>query len=332
MGKLQKIINQYNKDLEGSIIKLSDSPYKGVQRASTGSFSLDVATGGGLPCSSIIELFGEESTGKSLVCLKTIAKVQKKFNKDCIYIDLENTLTLEWAVKVGVNPEKLFIVRPKTAEKALDMLLDFVSSGEVGVIVIDSVAALCPIIETEKSLEDQQMGVAARLMSKTMRGLSSTLQPESLSDIEKYNPCITLFINQTREKIGVLYGNPLTTPGGKALKFYSHVRIHLKRGEPLRNTNKSIIGQNIKFNIVKNKTHKPMQVGEFSFYYDGHIDNEKAIVDYAIVFELIEQRGAWFYFKDKKFQGKEKLIDYLKKQSKVLLRLKKDIIDILKKD
>ena len=332
MGRLQDIIKQYNKDLAGSIIKLSDSPYQGVQRASMGSFSLDIATGGGLPCSSIIELFGEESTGKSLVCLKTIAMVQKKFDKDCVYIDLEGALTKDWAEKVGVNPDKLHIARPKTAEKALDMVIDLVSSREVGVIVVDSVAALCPIVETEHSLEDQQMGVAARLMSKTCRILASTLQPESLSDKEKYNPCIVLFINQTREKIGIIFGNPLTTPGGKALKFYSNVRVHLKRGEHLRDKNKKLIGQNIKFNIVKNKTHKPFQVGEFSFYYDGYIDNEESIVSYAIAFDLIKQKGAWFYFGDAKFQGKEKLVDYLKKQHKVLLRLKKDIIDIIRKD
>ena len=332
MGKLQDIINKYNKELEGSIIKLSDSPYQGIQRASTGSFSLDIGTGGGLPCSSIIEIFGEESTGKSLISLKTIAMVQKKFDKECVYIDLEGALTKDWANKNGVNSEKLRIARPKTAEKALDMLVDLVSSREVGVIVVDSVAALCPVVETEESLEKQQMGVAARLMSKTMRILASTLQPESLSDKEKYNPCIVIFINQTREKIGVLFGNPLTTPGGKALKFYSNVRIHLKRGDHIRDKAKNLIGQNIKFNVVKNKTHKPFQVGQFSFYYDGHVDNEESIVNYAIVFELIEQKGAWFYFKDKKFQGKEKLIDYLKKQPKVLLRLKKDIIDILKKD
>jgi len=332
MGKLQEYINKYNKDLAGSIIKLSDSPYTGIERASTGSFSCDIATGGGLPCSSIIELFGEESTGKSLLSLKTIATVQKKFDKDCVYIDLEGALTKEWATKVGVNPEKLYIVRPKTAEKALDTLIDLVSSREAGVIVVDSVAALCPIVETEESLEKNQMGVAARLMSKTLRILASALQPESLTDKEKYNPCIVIFINQTREKIGILYGSPLTTPGGKALKFYSNVRIHLKRGDHLRDDAKNVIGQNIKFTVVKNKTYKPYQVGEFSFYYDGNIDNEESIINYAIAFELIKQKGAWVYLDDKKFQGKEAVIEYLKKDSKAILKLKKDIIDIVKKD
>jgi len=331
MGKFQEFVNKYNKDLEGSIIKLSDSPYSGVLRTSTGSFSLDIATGGGLPCSAIVEMFGEESTAKSLTCLKTIATNQKKTGKNSVYIDLEGALTMEWAEKVGVDPEKLFIAKPKTAEKALDMVIDLVSTGELGIVVIDSVAALCPVVETEESLGKYQMGVAARLMSKTMRVLASTLQPESLSDKEKYNPCTVVFINQTREKIGVLFGNPLTTPGGKALKFYSDVRVHLKRGEQIRDKAKSIIGQNVKFTIVKNKTFKPMQVGQFAFYYDGHIDNEKSIVDYAIVFNLIEQKGAWFFYKEEKFHGEEKLVAYLKTKPKVLLGLKKDIIDILKK-
>jgi len=685
MGKLHDYINKYNKELAGSIIKLSDSPYDGIERASTGSFSCDISVGGGLPCSSIIELFGEESTGKSLLCLKTIASVQQKTGKDCVYIDLEGALTKEWAAKVGVNPEKLYIVRPKTAEKALDTLVDLVSSNEVGVIVVDSVAALCPIIETEESLEKNQMGVAARLMSKALRILASALQPESLTDKEKYNPCIVIFINQTREKIGILYGcvhgetlvytdnggipiadivnnklklkvlsynintheyefkaiknyynncnilnnkdfihiqtesidgmgrfgftvtpthkvltkngwkeahniilndyiqstykniinetladflygtlmgdskisvrtrntacitirdnrnkeyeawkinklkkyfnfkkraknpssgfasnyiyefakikkeignrnpcifldnhfsklglalwimddghfdnqgghcrysisvkrfkgnkeildnisnsfnkrgyknkynikdgnivfnkevslkiaqdickyiplcmqyklpnafknnykdfeltnncyikedfvkvlekryaskrqmrlkckydievegnhnyvvggkhngvvihnSPLTTPGGKALKFYSNVRIHLKKGDTLRNEAKSVIGQNIKFTVVKNKTYKPFQVGEFSFYYNGHIDNEESIINYAIAFELIKQKGAWIYLDDKKFQGKEAVIEYLKKDSKAILKLKKEVIDIAMRD
>jgi RecA/RadA recombinase len=758
MGKLQDYINKYNKDLAGSIIKLSDSPHNGIERASTGSFSCDISVGGGLPCSSVIELFGEESVGKSLLSLKTIATVQKKFDKDCVYIDLEGALTKEWATKVGVNPEKLYIVRPKTAEKALDTLVDLVSSKEVGVIVVDSVAALCPIVETEESLEKNQMGVAARLMSKTLRILSSTLQPESLTDKEKYNPCIVIFINQTRclpkeylavidgkimqlkdacnnstvfssnkvntivdtvetdwvegkliqckinkefcisdnhkqpvlrnglyqellgknlkkgdfliqpiikecpiikkseplnlksfwptldskhiiktklpeqlteelaffmgcyysdgsficdeekstygiqftennrerfrlvkdvslklfdsdrvyiyknlrvtikgmtiyeffknlglkrysrnkvipdiilksdqtilkafirgcffdthnfskegfyfsnsnrkttilfshllyyfgifsniikaknkqksdclvisgddavrfrdvigfaektkqiksnnftsdlnargkydivphsyaklifdkiknlkiknkcniyyynkmyiclwsglnisrkevvkmlptinknnnftqelnflinnrfseitnikntnfdgidievsndstfvanqflthnSKIGILYGNPLTTPGGNALKFYSSVRIHLKKGDTLRNEAKSAIGQNIKFTVVKNKTYKPLQVGEFSFYYDGHIDNEESIINYAIAFDLIKSKGAWCYLDDKKFNGKEAVAEYLKKDSKAILKLKKEVIDIAMKD
>jgi len=332
MGKLQEFINKYNKELAGSIIKLSDSPYNGIERASTGSFSCDIATGGGLPCSSVVELFGEESTGKSLLTLKTIAAVQKKFGKDCVYIDLEGALTKEWATKVGVNPEKLYIVRPKTAEKALDTLVDLVSSNEVRVIVVDSVAALCPIVETEESLEKNQMGVAARLMSKTLRVLASVLQPESLTDKEKYNPCIVIFINQTREKIGILWGNPLVTSGGKALRFYSNVRIHLKKGDHLKDSAKNIIGQNIKFTVVKNKTYKPYQVGEFSFYYDGHIDNEESIINYAIAFGLIKSKGAWCYLEDKKFNGKEAVIEYLKKDSKAILKLKKDIIDIVQKD
>jgi len=332
MGKLQDYINKYNKELEGSIIRLSDCPIKEIQRISTGSFSLDIASGGGLPFSSIIEFFGEESTFKSATALKAIAAIQKKFGKDCIYIDLENSLTKEWALKNGIDIKRLHIVRPSTAEKALDMLVDFVSSKEAGIIVIDSVAALCPSIEVETTNEKEQMGIKPRLMSKTLRKLSSALQPDNQNEEAGYNPTIVIFINQTREKIGILFGSPLTTPGGKALKFHAHIRIHLKTGEYIRDENKNIIGQNVKFNIVKNKTYKPFQVGQYAFYYDGHIDNEESFINYAIAFKLIDQKGAWYYFKNKKFKGKEQLIAYLKKQSEILLKLKKDIIDIVKKD
>lgn len=333
MGKLEDIIKQHNKDLAGSIVKLSDCPFKQAPRVSTGSFSLDIATGGGFPYGSIIEFYGEESTGKSLLALKCIRESQLQgFN--CVYIDLEGSITEEWAVKVGVNPDMLYIARPKTAEDALDLMNDLASSGEVGIIVVDSIAALVPVVETESSLKDQQMGVAARLMSKSLRNLTSTLQPSGeLNNKDSYNPCSVILINQTREKIGVLYGNPLTTPGGKAAKFYSSIRVHLKRGEVYRDDKKEINGQQIKFQTTKNKTYKPFQVGALSFYYDGHIDNEEAVVQYAVVYDLIEKGGGGNYtFGEDKFKGINRLVEHLKSKPKVLTKLKKDILDLLKKE
>ena len=327
MGELAKIIGKHNKKLKGSIVKLSDCPFKKTPRVSTGSFALDMATGGGFTYGSTIELYGEESTGKSLIGLTTIVEAQKQ-GKECVYIDLEGTLEEAWATKVGVDPKKLWIMRPKTAEDALDTLMDLVSSGEVGVIVIDSVAAMCPMVETENSLEDQQMGVHARLMSKTLRNLTSTLQPKEIDNKDEYNPCVVIFINQTRLKIGVLYGNPLTTPGGKALKFYSSVRVHLKPGEIYKDSKEGIIGRELKFHITKNKTYKPFQVGALSFYFDGHIDNEESVIQYAIVYDLIKQAGPYYSYGNEKFQGKKKLIAYLKTQPKVLKQLKKDILAI----
>ena len=331
MDNLDKIMGAYNKKFKGSIIKLSEAPPAG-SRVSTGSFALDVATGGGFPQGIVIELFGEESTGKSLVALKTIIDAQAQGRK-CFYIDLEGSISMEWAVKVGVDPELLFIARPNTAEQALDMVNDLVGSGEAGAIVVDSVAALVPVVETENDLEKQQMGTAAKLMSKHLRGLTATLQPCDLTDKDAYNPCIVMYINQTREKIGVMYGSPLTTPGGKALRFYSAIRVHLKKGEVYRDKKKQIIGQEIKFVIKKNKTHTPGQVGTFDFYYDGVIDNEASVVQYAIVYGLIRQGGAWFYLgegeKEEKFQGKESLIEHLKTQPKALAKLKKDIVTII---
>lgn len=333
MGKLDDIIKQYNKELTGSIVKLSECPFKKSPRVSTGSFALDIATGGGFPYGAIIEYYGEESTGKSLLALKDIAESQAQ-GFHCAYIDLEGSITLDWAIKVGVNPDMLYIARPKTAEDALDLMNDLASSGELGLIVIDSVAALCPVVEIENTLKDQQMGIAARLMSKSLRNLTSTLQPDgALDNKDNYNPCSVIFINQTREKIGVLYGNPLTTPGGKALKFYSQIRVHLKRGEVHRNDNKEIDGQQIKFHITKNKTYKPFQVGALSFYYDGRIDNEEAVVQYAVVYDLIHKGGGGNYtFGEEKFKGINKLVAYLKTKPKILSKLKIDIMDLLRKE
>lgn len=330
MDELDRIINQYNKKSKGSIIQLDECANQKVQRVKTGSFALDIGVGGGYPYGSIIELFGEESTGKSLSALKTVCESQREGRK-CVYIDLEGSITLEWAVKVGVDPKMLYIARPKTAEEALQMVEDLASSKEVGVIVIDSVAALVPVVEAENDIGTQQMGTAAKLMSKHLRGLTSVLQPEDMSSKDDYNPCVVVYINQTREKIGVVYGSPLTTPGGKALKFYATIRVHFKNSEYLYDLKKAIIGKEIKYQIKKNKSYIPGQVGAFNFYYDGRIDDEASVVQYAIVYELIKQGGAWFYFGEEKFQGKEKLTEYLKAKPKVLTKLKTDILKILSK-
>jgi recombination protein RecA len=331
MSELAKKIAEYNKKSKGSIIKLKEIGNQKVVRTSTGSFSLDIATGGGFPAGSIVELYGEESTGKSLLALKTIAQSQQSSEKDSVYVDLEGTMTIEWAKKVGVDPDRLYIARPKTAEEALDLVDGLASTGDVGVIVIDSVAALVPKVEEENDLEKQQMGTTAKLMSKHLRGLVSTLQPSDLSSEGEFNPCTIIYINQTREKIGIVYGNPLTTPGGKALKFFSSIRIQLKKGEIFKNTDKEIEAQEVKFVIQKNKTYKPFQVGMFKFYYEGFIDNEEAIVQYAIVFDLVKQGGAWFTFEEERFQGKAKLVEYLKSKPKVLAKLEKDIAAITKR-
>jgi recombination protein RecA len=334
MSDLQKLIGEYNKKNKGSIIKLSEVPVKKLNRTSTGSFSLDIATGGGFPGGSVVEFFGEESTGKSLLAFKAIVEAQK-LGKQCIYIDLEGSVTYEWAEKLGVDSSLLLIARPETAEEALGMVEKFAGTLEVGIIVVDSVAALVPSVESENEIEKQQMGTAAKLMSKHLRRLTATLQPKDQTDEGAYSPCTVIYINQTREKIGVMFGSPLTTPGGKALKFYSSIRVHIKNGEILRDTGKNIIGKEVRFETKKNKTYKPFQVGTFKFYYTGGIDNEESVVQYAVVYELIRQSGAWFYFgegdKEEKFQGKEKLVEYLKSKPKILAKLQKDIAAIVKK-
>lgn len=330
MGNLERIVGQINKKIPGSAMRLSDMPYKNAPRISTGSFALDIALGGGLVEGSIVELFGEPSTAKSYSALKVIAEVQKLDGK-AAYIDVEGALDVAWATKVGINPKELVYCRPKDDIEALDNLIALVSSRELGVIVLDSVASLVPKVETEESVEKQTMGVIARQMSKTMRILASQLQPIKINDKETYNPCVVIFINQTREKIGILYGNPLTTPGGKALKFYSAVRIHTKRGEVIRDENKTIIGQEIKFQIAKNKTFRPYEVGAFKFSYKGDIDNIASIIQYAIVYDLIKRKGAYYYYGKKRFQGKDKVIEYLKTKSEEVKKLQKDILAIVSK-
>jgi recombination protein RecA len=291
MGELDKIIGEYNKKSKGSIVKLSEVPIKKARRTSTGSFSLDIATGGGFPAGSIVEFFGEESTGKSLLAFKAIAEVQKE-GRQCVYVDLEGSVTYEWAEKLGVDSKLLLIARPDTAEEALGMIEKLAGTLEVGMIVVDSVAALVPSVEAESEIEKQQMGTAAKLMSKHLRRLTATLQPKDQTDELAYNPCTIIYINQTREKIGVMFGSPLTTPGGKALKFYSSIRVHIKNGEIIRDDKKDIIAKEVRFETKKNKTHKPFQVGTFKFFYSGYIDNEASIVQYAIIYELIKQGGA----------------------------------------
>lgn len=330
VGNLDKIIAQINKKLPGSATKLSDMPYKNAPRISTGSFALDIALGGGLVEGSIVEVFGEASTAKSLIALKTISEAQK-LEKKTVYIDLEGSLDKNWATKVGVDPNKLILLRPRTDVEALDNLISVVSSRETGIVVLDSIAALVPKVETEESVEKQTMGVIARQMSKTMRILSSELQPISIDKQETYNPCIVILINQTREKIGVLYGNPLTTPGGKAVKFYSAIRIHTKRGEILRDDNKNIIGQEIKFQIAKNKTAKPYEVGAFQFSYTGEIDNILSVIQYAMIYDLIIRKGAYYYYGKERFQGKEAVVEFLKSKPEQIKKLKKDILAIVSK-
>jgi len=328
MGELEKIINEINRQYPGSVMRLGKCAYTKKKRVSTGSFALDMATGGGIPEGSIIEMFGPLSSGKTFSALKLVAEVQK-IGRKAAYIDLENAIDLEWCEKLGVNNKELIISQPSSAEQAIDTVDKLVRSRELGIIVIDSLASMTPLIEIESSAEDQQMGVAARLANKMVRKVQSALQPVDLGKGESYNRCIVVFINQIRMKIGVLYGNPETTPCGKGVGFCAAIRIRLSRKEWLQEgtgVNKKTVGQVVAFKTVKNKTYEPFRVGTFNIYFkDGSIDNYASIIQYGIFYEYIKRAGAIYTFEKKKFKGKVALINHLKAHPKLVGKLKTDI-------
>jgi recombination protein RecA len=330
MGELQKIINSLNKKIPGSVMKLGEKAYQQVPRVSTGSFALDVEIGGGIPENSIIEVFGELSTGKSLLALKTIAEVQK-LGRTAAYVDLENALDIQWAKKLGVNVKELLISQPSSAEQTVDIVSSLLSSRELGILVLDSIASMVPLVEIEKSAEEQQMGVAAKLVNKMVRRMQSTLQPINLGDEQTYNPCIVFLINQIRMNPGVRYGSPEVTPHGKGVPFAASIRVKLRRGEVIKEKDNAI-GQEIKFQVKKNKTYMPFRVGQFDFsYLSGEFDNIKSIIQYAMAYKLISRAGAFYTFGEERFQGQQKLIDFLREKPKEVEKLKKLILDMLLK-
>jgi len=326
MGELEKIINEINKQYPGSVMRLGKCAYIKKKRVSTGSFALNMATGGGIPEGSIIEMFGPLSSGKTFSALKLVAQVQK-LGREAAYIDLEN-LDLDWAKKLGVDIDKLIFSQPSSAEQVINTVDKLLRSGELGIIVIDSIASMAPLVEIETEAEDQQMGVAARLNNKMIRKVRSALQPKDLGDKESHNRCIAVFINQIRMKIGG-YGNPETTPGGKGLGFASDIRIRLNKKEWIQEgtgVNKKTIGQVTVFKTVKNKTYEPFRVGTFNIYFkDGSVDNYASIIQYGIFYEYIKRAGAIYTFEKKKFKGKVALIKYLKANPKLVDKLKTDI-------
>lgn len=325
MGELAKVIASLNKKVPGSVLKLGEKAYQEVPRVSTGSFAMDVEIGGGIPENSIIEVFGELSTGKSFLALKTIAEVQK-LGRTAAFVDLENSLDIAWAKKLGVNVDDLLISQPSSAEQAVDVVSSLLNSRELGILVLDSIASMVPLVEIESSAEDQQMGVAARLVNKMVRKIQAALQPTNLGEEQAYNPCIVFLINQIRMNPGVRYGSPEVTPHGKGVPFAASIRIKLRRGEILKNKDDPI-GQEMKFQIKKNKTYMPFRVGQFDFdYRTGKIDNIKSIIQYAMVYKIISRAGAFYTFGKEKFQGQQKLIDFLRGKPKEVQKLKKLIL------
>ena len=296
---LDTAIKQLEKQFgKGAVMRLGENTHMNVEHMSTGSLSLDVALGiGGLPRGRIVEIYGPESSGKTTLSLHCIAEGQKN-GGNVAFIDVEHALDPVYAEALGVNINELLVSQPDTGEDALEIAEGLIRSGAIDVIVIDSVAALVPKAEIEGEMGDSHVGLHARLMSQALRKLAGA--------INKSN-CVAIFINQLREKVGVVYGNPEVTTGGRALKFYSSVRIEIRKGEAIK-VNGEIIGNHTKAKVVKNKIAPPFKVAEFDIMYGEGISREGELLDMAVEAEVVQKAGAWFSYKTQRLgQGRDKV-------------------------
>ncbi|MEK9932645.1 MAG: recombinase RecA [Methylophilaceae bacterium] len=303
---LAQIEKQFGK---GSVMRMDDTNVvEGIQAVSTGSLGLDIALGiGGLPRGRVVEIYGPESSGKTSLTLSVIAQMQKT-GGTAAFIDAEHALDTQYAAKLGVNIQELLISQPDTGEQALEIADMLVRSGSVDVVVIDSVAALTPRAEIEGDMGDSHMGLQARLMSQALRKLTG--------NIKKTNTLL-IFINQIRMKIGVMFGNPETTTGGNALKFYSSVRLDIRRIGAIKKGDE-VIGAETRVKVVKNKVAPPFRQAEFDVLYGEGISREGEIIDQAVNLDLIEKSGSWYSYEGNKIgQGKDNVREYLKENPAV---------------
>ena len=312
MGQIEK---QFGK---GSVMKLGEYKAMEVEAIPTGALTLDVALGiGGIPKGRIIEIFGPESSGKTTLALHAVAESQK-MGGTAAFIDAEHALDPVYAKKLGVDIDNLIVSQPDTGEQALEIAEALVRSGAIDIIVVDSVAALVPKAEIDGDMGDTHVALQARLMSQALRKLAGVLNKSKTAII---------FINQLREKVGIMFGNPETTPGGRALKFYSSVRLDIRRIENIKQDGE-VIGNRTRVKVVKNKVAPPFREAEFDILYGEGISKEGSILDLAVNLDIIEKSGAWFSYKGEKVgQGRENVKKYLKENPKVLVEVEQKIRD-----
>lgn len=302
---LAQIEKQFGK---GAIMRLGDNDVQKVEAVSTGCLTLDIALGiGGIPKGRIVEIYGPESSGKTTVALHIVAEVQKA-GGTAAFIDAEHALDPSYASRLGVQLENLYISQPDNGEQALDIVETLVRSGAIDVVVVDSVAALTPQAEIDGEMGDSHVGLQARLMSQALRKLTA---------VTSKSKCSIIFINQLREKVGVVYGSAETTTGGKALKFYASVRIDIRKTESIKDGS-DIIGNRVKAKIVKNKVAPPFKVAEFDIMYGTGISSLGCLIDLAVQNGFIQKSGSWFSYNDEKIgQGRDKAIEFLRQHPEI---------------
>ncbi|HOM01464.1 MAG TPA: recombinase RecA [Acetivibrio sp.] len=314
---LEMVLGQIEKQFgKGAVMKLGENTHMNIETIPTGALGLDIALGvGGVPRGRIVEIFGPESSGKTTVALHIIAEAQKA-GGEAAFIDAEHALDPVYAKNLGVNIENLIVSQPDTGEQALEIAEALVRSGAIDVIVIDSVAALVPKAEIDGEMGDAHVGLQARLMSQALRKLSGVINKSKTTAI---------FINQLREKVGVMFGNPETTPGGRALKFYSSVRLDVRRTESIKQGNE-IIGNRTKVKVVKNKVAPPFKEAEFDIIYGQGISKEGNVLDVAVNLDIVNKSGAWFSYNGQKIgQGRENAKQFLKENPEILKELEAKI-------
>ena len=299
---------------KGAVIRMGERASRDIQVIPTGCLDLDMALGvGGLPRGRVVEIYGPESSGKTTVALHVVAEAQK-MGGVAAFIDAEHALDPVYARKLGVDVDQLYVSQPDTGEQALEICEALVRSGAIDIVVIDSVAALVPKAEIDGEMGDSFVGLQARLMSQALRKLTGIVNKTN-------STCI--FINQLREKVGVMYGNPETTPGGRALKFYASVRIDIRRGEQLKDGT-TVVGNRTKAKIVKNKVEPPFRTAEFDILYGEGISKEGSLLDNAVALDIIHKSGAWFSYGDQRIgQGRENTRKFLKENPEIAAEIDK---------